>query len=49
VVDGVTFLGVATATGMLLVDLICGFVDYPTTFSTAAEEIAGVCLMVVLM
>jgi hypothetical protein len=34
---------------MLLVDVICGFVDFPTTFNTAAEEIAAVCLMVVLM
>ncbi|KAK4119189.1 hypothetical protein N657DRAFT_582198 [Parathielavia appendiculata] len=48
-VDGVIFLGVATATGMLLVDLICGLVDYPSTFGSASDEIASVCLMVVLM
>ncbi|KAK4100202.1 hypothetical protein N658DRAFT_428391 [Parathielavia hyrcaniae] len=48
-VDGVIFLGVATATGMLLVDLICGLVDCPATFVSASDEIASVCLMVVLM
>ncbi|KAL2175200.1 uncharacterized protein P884DRAFT_248360 [Thermothelomyces heterothallicus CBS 202.75] len=49
VIDGVLFLGVATATGSLLVDVICGFTDFEATFDTAAEEISSICLLVVMM
>lgn len=49
VVDGVLFLGVATAAGSLLVDVICGFTDFPATFDTAAEEISSACLLIVIM
>jgi len=49
VVDSMLFLGVATAMGTLLVDIICGVTDYGASFDTAAEEISGVCLLVVLM
>ncbi|KAL2195158.1 hypothetical protein P885DRAFT_41370 [Corynascus similis CBS 632.67] len=49
VVDGVLFLGVATAAGTLLVDIICGFTEFESTFDTAAEEISSVCLLIVMM
>ncbi|EAQ86163.1 hypothetical protein CHGG_07416 [Chaetomium globosum CBS 148.51] len=48
-VDGVLFLGVATATGTLLVDVICGITDFGAIFDTAGEEIASICLLIVMM
>ncbi|KAK3297145.1 uncharacterized protein B0H64DRAFT_119154 [Chaetomium fimeti] len=48
-VDGVLSLGVATATGMLLVDVICGISDFGPVFNTAGQEIASVCLLVIMM
>ncbi|KAH6850459.1 hypothetical protein B0I37DRAFT_114631 [Chaetomium sp. MPI-CAGE-AT-0009] len=48
-VDGVLFLGVATATGTLLVDVICGISDFGAIFDTVGEEIASICLLVVMM
>ena len=47
--DGALFLGVAIAMGMLLVDVVCGLVDFPSKFRTAAEEISVACLLIVLM
>lgn len=49
VVDGVLFIGVAISMGILLVDIICGVVDFRSTFRTAAEEISSACLLIVLM
>ena len=49
VVDGVLFLGVAVATGTLLIDVICGITDFRAVFDTAGEEIASVCLLIVMM
>ena len=47
--DGVLFLGVAIAMGMLLVDVVCGLIDYPSMFRTAAQEISVACLLIVMM
>ncbi|KAK3906395.1 hypothetical protein C8A05DRAFT_29755 [Staphylotrichum tortipilum] len=49
VVDGLLFLGLATAMGILLVDIICGVVSFSSEFDTAAQEIAAACLLVVMM
>ncbi|KAK4041263.1 hypothetical protein C8A01DRAFT_34676 [Parachaetomium inaequale] len=49
VVDGVLFLGVAVTTGTLLIDVICGITDFKAVFDTAGEEIASVCLLIVMM
>jgi hypothetical protein len=49
VVDALLFLGLAIAMGMLLVDIICGMMDFPSTFRTAPQEIAAACLLIVLM
>jgi hypothetical protein len=48
-VDGALFLGVATATGTLLVDIICGISDFGSLFTTAGEEIASICLLIIMM
>ncbi|KAK3308337.1 uncharacterized protein B0T15DRAFT_105583 [Chaetomium strumarium] len=48
-VEALLFFGMATGTGMLLVDVICGLHDSPTTFESAPAEIASVCLLIVLM
>ncbi|KAK4234276.1 hypothetical protein C8A03DRAFT_18786 [Achaetomium macrosporum] len=48
-VDTLLFLGMATGTGILLVDFICGLHDFPSTFESAPTEIASVCLLIVLM
>ncbi|GAB1314773.1 hypothetical protein MFIFM68171_04983 [Madurella fahalii] len=48
-VDVALFLGVATATGLLLVDIIIGICDYGAYFDPLAEEIASACLLVFLM
>ncbi|KXX77621.1 hypothetical protein MMYC01_204402 [Madurella mycetomatis] len=48
-VDVALFLGVATATGLLLVDIIIGICDYGPHFDPLAEEIASACLLVFLM
>jgi len=49
VVDGLLFLGLATAMGILLVDIICGVVNFSSEFDTAAQEISTACLLVVMM
>ena len=49
VVDGLLFLGLATAMGILLVDIICGIVSFSSEFGTAAQEISSACLLVVMM
>ncbi|KAL1837401.1 hypothetical protein VTJ49DRAFT_3925 [Mycothermus thermophilus] len=49
VVDSLLFVGVATAMGTLLVDVICGVTDFGAAFSSAGEEIACVCFLVALM
>jgi hypothetical protein len=48
-VEGLLFFGMATGTGMLVVDVICGLHDFPTTFESAPVEIASVCLLIILM
>jgi hypothetical protein len=47
--DGLLFSGVAIATSILLVDVICGITDFRPLFDSAAAEISGVCLLIVLM
>ncbi|KAL2268924.1 hypothetical protein VTJ83DRAFT_3770 [Remersonia thermophila] len=49
VVDSLLFVGVATAMGTLLVDVICGVTEFGASFSSASEEIACVCFLVALM
>jgi hypothetical protein len=49
VVDSLLFLGVATAMGTVLVDVICGVTDFGAAFTSVGEEIACVCFLVVLM
>lgn len=48
-VDSVLFLGVSTAMGTLLVDVISGVTEFGSTFNSAGEEITSICLLVVLM
>ena len=49
VVDGLLFFGLAIAMGMLLVDVVCGLMDFPSAFRTAPQEIAAACLVIILM
>lgn len=47
--DVALFLGIATATGVLLVDVIIGLGEYGAGFDMVIEEITSVCLLVFLM
>lgn len=47
--DGLVFLGAATATSILLVNIICGIADFGAVYDSAAQEISSACLMIILM
>ncbi|KAL2261932.1 hypothetical protein VTK26DRAFT_2967 [Humicola hyalothermophila] len=47
--DALAFLGTAAATSILLVNIICGVVDFGAFYETEAHEISSACLMVILM
>ncbi|KAL2131844.1 hypothetical protein VTI74DRAFT_4558 [Chaetomium olivicolor] len=49
IVDGVLFLGIAIATGILLADVICGITDLGSRFDSASKEITSACLLIILM
>ncbi|KAJ4302023.1 hypothetical protein N0V88_002156 [Collariella sp. IMI 366227] len=49
IVDGLLFVGIAIATGILLIDVVCGITDLGPKFDSAAKEIASACFLIVLM
>jgi hypothetical protein len=48
-VDGLVFVGVASATGLLVVDVIIGVGNYGTRYDSLSKEIASITLLVLLM